>query len=67
MLLAADASVHVENTRGETALGEAVRGGHEEVVELLRTARPAPEDIPLERPSPELEPAPRPVPPAGRR
>ena len=59
VLLAARANVHVQNATGATALGEAIRGGHEEVAALLRAAGATTDDVPLERPSIELEP-PRP-------
>jgi hypothetical protein len=59
VLLAARANVHVQNVTGATPLGEAIRGGHEEVAALLRAAGATTDDVPLERPSIELEP-PRP-------
>lgn len=56
VLLAARANVHVQSATGATALGEAIRGGHEEVAALLRAAGATTDDVPLERPSIELEP-----------
>jgi hypothetical protein len=41
--LEAGASPHVESLSGATALAEAARGGHDDVVTLLRQAAAAPE------------------------
>ena len=38
VLLAAHANVHIKDARGETALSEAVAGGHDEIAALLRAA-----------------------------
>jgi ankyrin repeat protein len=51
VLLAARASVRTETTSGATALSEAIRGGHDEVVTLLRPAGADNGDVPVERPS----------------
>jgi Ankyrin repeats (3 copies) len=48
VLLAAHADTNAKTTRDETALSEAVRGGHEDVVALLRAAAAA-GDLPVER------------------
>ena len=49
VLLAANANVHIENAAGATALTEAIRDGHAEVVELLRAAGATSKGVPLER------------------
>ena len=51
VLLAAGADVHAGNAEGATPLGEAVRGGHEDVATLLRAAAAATDSISVERPS----------------
>lgn len=55
VFLAAKADVHAATTEGATALSEAVRGGHEEVVALLRTAGADAGDAPVERPMTDVE------------
>ncbi len=59
VLLAARADVHAATTSGETAWSAATRGGHAEVLALLRAAGAEPSDAPVERPGTPLE-APRP-------
>jgi hypothetical protein len=49
ILLAAHADVHARMTGGETALSEAIRGGHDEVVALLRAAGAGAPEVPVER------------------
>jgi ankyrin repeat protein len=66
VLLAAGANAQIENARGETALREAVEGGHDEVVALLRVAIAATDSIPVERPS-SGRAAPGPSEPGSRR
>jgi hypothetical protein len=66
VLLAAGANAQIENARGETALREAVEGGHDEVVALLRAAIAATDSIPVERPS-SGRAAPGPSEPGSRR
>jgi hypothetical protein len=51
VLLAAGADVHAAMAGGATALAEAQRGGHEDVVALLRAAAAAAPDVPVERPA----------------
>ena len=50
VLLTARADVHARTTSGATALSEAVRGGHEEVVALLRAAGADAQEVLPERP-----------------
>jgi ankyrin repeat protein len=42
-------------TGGETALSEAIRGGHDEVVALLRAAGAEAPEVPVERPPIDVE------------
>ena len=56
--LAAGADVHARTTSGATALGEAIGGGHEEIVALLRAAGAADGTEPVERPAGDVERAP---------
>jgi hypothetical protein len=49
VFLAAKADVHAATTHGATALSEAVRGGHEDVVALLRAAGADAASTPVER------------------
>ena len=46
-------------TGGETALSEAIRGGHDEVVALLRAAGADAPEVPVERTPTDVE-VPRP-------
>jgi len=55
VLLAARASLHAETTTGATAIGEAVRGGHDDVVAVLRAAGADARDRPAERPPDERD------------
>jgi ankyrin repeat protein len=57
VLLAAHANVHVETAAGQTALGEAIAAGHEEIASLLRAAGAGAGPDPIERPSAGVEPA----------
>ena len=59
VLLAAHADVHARMTSGATALSEAIRGGHDEVVALLRAAGADAPDVPVERAPTDIE-GPRP-------
>ena len=59
ILLAAHANVHARMTSGGTALSEAIRGGHDEVVALLRAAGADAADVPVERAPTDIE-GPRP-------
>ena len=59
ILLAAHADVHARMTGGETALSEAIRGGHDEVVALLRAAGADAPEVPVERTPTDVE-VPRP-------
>lgn len=53
--LGAGADVHAETTGGATALSEAVRGGHDEVVALLRAAGAEVSGEPVERSPVDVE------------
>jgi hypothetical protein len=55
VFLAARANVHAETTSGATALSEAVRGGHDEVVALLRAAGAEVSGGPVERAPVDVE------------
>jgi hypothetical protein len=59
ILLAAHADVHARMTSGGTALSEAIRGGHDEVVALLRAAGADAPELPVERSPTDVE-GPRP-------
>jgi Ankyrin repeats (3 copies) len=49
ILLAAHADVQARMSGGETALSEAIRGGHDDVVALLRAAGAGGPEVPVER------------------
>ena len=49
ILLAARADVHARMSGGDTALSEAIRGGHDDVVALLRAAGAGAPEVPVER------------------
>jgi Ankyrin repeats (3 copies) len=55
VLLAAHADVHARMTGGETALSEAIRGGQQDVIPLLRAAGADAPDVPVERPPTDVE------------
>jgi ankyrin repeat protein len=60
VLLASRADVHAATSSGATALGEAQRGGHEDVAALLRAAGASTGDIPVEGAPLDVEAAPAP-------
>ena len=55
VLLAARADVHARMASGETALSEAVRGGHDDVVALLRAAGADRSGAPVDRAPMDVE------------
>jgi hypothetical protein len=55
VLLAAHANVQIENDTGATALTEATREGHDDIVGFLRAAGASTEGVPVERQSGGLE------------
>ena len=57
VLLAGGADVRAATTSGETAWSAAIRGGHDEVLPLLRAAGAEATEVPLERPGLEVEAA----------